>query len=171
MTGMFLTGNIIAGGIAAAPAKYTWRNVTPGAKTMMPIEIHVKNTTKVVGSYSVKVITPENINSKPAEGFESLPSVKWVSLDQKHVVINPGETSKVKLFIEIPNKKEYQDGKWQFYLEVKEDAELGKLFTLACYPRISIITQGAEEKKIELNRIAKKNAKKRLAKPVKVAEQ
>ena len=142
LTLMLLTRGVFAGGLVAGPAKYAWKNVSPGKKTAMPIEVYVKNTTKVVGSYLLRAVIPEDIKAKPDKGFGPLPLVKWISFDRKYIVINPGETLKVKVFIQIPDEEQYQKGKWQFYIEVKEYAGLGKMFALACYLKIKVITKG-----------------------------
>ncbi|CAN2039126.1 hypothetical protein GMMP15_1050015 [Candidatus Magnetomoraceae bacterium gMMP-15] len=137
---LLITTIIYAGGISVSPAKYYWKNVPIGIKTECPVPITIKNTKEVVTSYSIRSVKPKTIGVNTDEGFKEIPSKKWISFERKHIASNPNEEVKLKMFISIPDKKEYLNQNWEVIVGIKEHATKGNMFSLGCYLKIFITT-------------------------------
>jgi len=147
ITGIVLPGLLVLGvaygkGLSVSPASYNWENVEVGELKKCPASMMVKNDSSSVKSYNLRAVRLEELQLKPKEGYKPLPQTGWVSFEEKRVIIGPGEWKRIKMFIDIPEDKEYYSKKWEFFLEVKE-YPADQMFTLACYSRIFIATEGA----------------------------
>ena len=140
--GLLVLGVAYAKGLSVSPASYSWENVEVGELKECPASMMVKNDSSSARSYTLRAVSPEELQLKPKEGYKALPQMGWVSFEQKMVTIGSGEWKGIKMFINIPEDKEHYGRKWEFFLEIKEYPD-GQILALACYSRIFIITEGA----------------------------
>lgn len=129
-------------GLSVSPASYTWINVNVGIPVRCPSSIMIRNESNEPRSYTLRALRPDEANIKVSDGFKELPSKKWISFNRKRISINPGEWVEVRMSIVIPLQQENFDQKWDFIVEVKEYSTGAEMFTLAAYPRFSLITEG-----------------------------
>ena len=146
LCGLALLGVAYGKGLSVSPSSYRWDNVEIGKVAECPACIMVKNDSDSVRSYTLRAVKPEDIDIKLKEGFKLVPSTNWVSFERKRITVGPGEWKQVKLFIEIPEKRENYNKKWEFYLEIKEYPARGQMFALACYSRFFLLTENARGK-------------------------
>ncbi len=128
-------------GLSVSPASYTWSNVKIGTLVRCPASITIKNESSELRSYTLRILRPGEVNVQVSDGFKDLPSKKWISFDSKRIAINPGEWVEVGMSVEIPLQEENFNQKWNFFVEVKEYTAGVEMFTLAAYPRFSVITE------------------------------
>lgn len=128
-------------GLSVSPASYKWSNVRLGASERCPSPIMIRNESSEPRSYTLRVVTPGEANTKVSEGYKELPSKKWISFETKRVSINPGEWVEVSMFIYIPVQEKNFSQKWDFFVEVKEYSVGAEMFILAAYPRFYVITE------------------------------
>lgn len=133
--------DVYAKGLSVSPASYKWCDVKIGTLVKCPVNIMVKNDAKEAKSFTLKIVTPSEMDTEVTEGFEEMPVRSWFSFDTKRVTIGPGEWKEVKMFINIPEEKQNFNQKWDFFVEIKEYIAGGEIFALACYSRFHILTE------------------------------
>ena len=139
--------DICAKGLSVSPGAYEWHSVKVGTLVEFPMTITIRNHSEVVRSYTLRVVKSSGLKVNTREGFEELPSRKWVSFNRKRVPVNPEEEEGVKMFIEIPQEEKNLNQNWEFFVEVREYTTGGEIFALACYIKIILSTESAYTEK------------------------
>jgi hypothetical protein len=127
-----LVSPLLAKGLDVGPPSYDWTVQALGRRVEMPVPVTITNRSTVSRWYVVQAQRPE-------EGTP-LPDLGWVSFDRTSVMVQPGTTAKIRVFLNIPAKKRLHAQAWMFYLAVKEKPPPGDRFALVCYPKITVRT-------------------------------
>ncbi|MEW5766710.1 MAG: hypothetical protein AB1797_03660 [bacterium] len=141
LLGIVEAKGVYARGLSVSPPSCQWRDVQVGELVEFPGRIKIKNRSREVRSYTLRVVNPSELGANTAEGFKELPSQAWISFDQKQLPVGPEEWKDVRMFIEIPEREGNFDKKWAFFVEVKEDIGRGETFGLACYIKVLLATE------------------------------
>ncbi|MBF0452479.1 MAG: hypothetical protein HQK75_17380 [Candidatus Magnetomorum sp.] len=129
-----------AQGLSISPSTHHFKDVPVGKKYTFPVPISVKNPSDQLTSYTIRIMTPSQVGLSLDDGFLDIPSKKWVSFEKKHIATNPHETVSIKMFIEIPNKKEWLNKNWEFLVSVEEHFKPSSIFNIVSDAKILITT-------------------------------
>jgi hypothetical protein len=133
---MLLAGPMFAKELAVTPSVLYWRVASFGQEVKMPALVKIHNRSSRRRLYSLKAMTPEQINAKVDPGYEPILDPGWVVFQKDEVEVLPDIAKEVAVFINIP--EHHKDKSWLFYIEVKEKPPAGDKFALACYPKIYV---------------------------------
>lgn len=87
----------------------------------------------------------EGGSRKWLEGYLEIPDPSWVWFEQKEVTVPANSSSKVNLFLKIPDEEKYYNQHWAVSLGVSGKPGAGQMLALALRPRIEIETLSKEE--------------------------
>lgn len=74
----------------------------------------VLNTSDGIIELKVEVLYPKEGELK--EGFEPIPDISWISLEEDYFILNPNEEARTDVVVNIPDDEEYIGRKYQVYL-------------------------------------------------------
>lgn len=139
-TALYCLNNAAGLGLSVSPGHFIWQEARAGAKNVMPVNMVVKNESSEARLFILKVVSHETARVALGEGFSYLPAEQLVSFSRNQVIIEPGRSIQVKVFLTIPRERKYLDKKWEFFIEVKQSPQGRELFELACYTKINVHT-------------------------------
>jgi len=126
--------------LSVSPVTQHFKHVPVGKKYILPIPITVKNLSKLLTSYTIRARKPSQLGLTADNGFDEIPSHRWVTFEKKHIATNPNEVLQIKMFIEIPDKKEYLNKNWEFLVTVDEHFKPSSILNLTSNSKIFIST-------------------------------
>lgn len=150
---MLLPIRALGTGILTPFTEWTIVNAKPGEKysvqELLGKPVKVKNTGKSRTAIEIEVVKPSESELK--EGYERIPDVKWVNIEQENFDIEPNKWGRTNLILEVPKNKKYYGKKYQAFLLIKT---VGKGKVEACLKSKILIS--VEKKKGVIKRIWKK---------------
>ena len=119
MFALFATAVLYGTSVEILPSSFSIFNVVPGKAYDLSKEqgiyIYIPNVEKDTLAYSLKVEVP----SRALRGYYPIPSADFVKLDKNMVKrVAPGDTAKVAITLDIPDKPEYYNQAWEFDITV-----------------------------------------------------
>jgi len=137
---IFLITFVNASGLNVKPTLYYWKNVPLGKSIECPQSINIKNKSNAVISFKVKTYKPSNLGLDIEDGYDEIPSKKWISFEKKHLTSNPKQTIPLKVFVNIPNKKKYLNKKWEVIVSIQEHFRPSNMFSIVNDVKLLIST-------------------------------
>lgn len=143
-------------GLEVDPGEINIQNVPLGQKTAVSVlggekmKLNIKNKGASACTYSIDILPCAQTTAVLGAGYSDIPDVSWIFPEAKEVQIPGNSAKEVELYIQIPEKKEYQNKKYQAVIEVKSKKNSQEeIFVLACQLKIRFATLNlyAEEEK------------------------
>ena len=76
--------------------------------------LSIKNTSSQTVSLLLEVLYPEKSELK--KGYEAIPDVSWIKLEQNSFEVAPEASATTDVIISVPDKKKYSGMKYQVYI-------------------------------------------------------
>jgi len=99
-----------------SPGKVEVGNYFPGARAEWPITIHNGNNEQA--EFSLVYKYPNRVLD--GYSFPEYGAVDWVSFDDSLPLLAPRETKDVLVILEMPKDADFEEGKWEFWISVKD---------------------------------------------------
>ncbi len=124
-------------GLRVAPPVITLRDVSLGENHQVAT-LAIVNVGEGTHTYAISIDHPvtyrEGYDPLPDEGYNQ----GWVTFDKTSITLGPNEPGEVKVFLEIPNEKQYHAQNWETWINVEGSGGVG----VAVAVRLLISTAG-----------------------------
>jgi len=137
-------------GMSAEPGGLVIQHIKPGepydieAKTGLHLKI--LNQSSEQRSYRVSVASPEQLGiTRWTEGYSPIPDPRWFYLEPTEIEIAPQSSGYARMFIKIPDKREYFNQHWVVALAIESIPKRGEILSLALKPVYYLETESRED--------------------------
>ncbi len=142
-------------GLAVEPGGLLLQDVTPGEsydlaeKTGIFLTIH--NRDRNDHTYVIASHRPSEVgNRRVPAGYSDIADPSWLSFKQSEIRVPAQGSSKVRMFLRIPEDERYHNQHWSVSVSVAGKPEPGETLTLAVYPRFEIETAAKPRAELRL---------------------
>jgi len=142
-------------GLAVEPGGLLLQDVGPGelydlaAKTGILLTIH--NRDRNDHTYVISSHRPSEVgNRRVPPGYSDIGDPSWLWFEQPEVRVPAQGSSRVRMFLRIPDDERYRNQHWSVSVAVVGKPEPGETLTLAVYPRFEIETAAVAKSGLRL---------------------
>jgi len=143
-----------ATGLEVDPGEFNIRNVPLGKKVAVSelggegMKLRIKNKSPAVYTYTINILPTLKTVTNLKKGYTDIPDTSWIWPEKKEVLVPGNSVKEVELYLNIPDKEEYYNQKYQAVIEVKNKKNRPEeTFVLACQVRMCFSTYVSEEEK------------------------
>ena len=83
------------------------------------MKLKIQNKGPVAYTYVINILSSEETGALLPAGYQDIPSTSWLVPEEKEVKIAGNSAKEVELYLEIPEKEEYYNKRYQAIIEVK----------------------------------------------------
>ncbi|MEA3560515.1 MAG: hypothetical protein U9R31_01940 [Candidatus Omnitrophota bacterium] len=96
------------------------------------MKLRIENTGAAACTYTINTLFSSEAGSRLRQSYEDIPDTSWIMPQHKKVQIPAKATKAVELYLEIPEKEQYYNKKYQAVIEVKSKKDRPEdIFVLA----------------------------------------
>lgn len=142
-------------GLAAEPGGMLIQGVEPGKvydlEDKTGILLTIRNRDRADHTYLLSTHRPSEVgNRRLPVGYSDVVDPSWLSFEQPEVRVPAQGSSRVRMYLEIPDDERYRNQHWSVSVAIVGKAEPGETLTLALYPRYEIETASAPREELRL---------------------
>ena len=135
-------------GLEVDPVKIVIQDCPLGEKVAVSalggeeMKLKIQNKGPVAYTYVINILKCGQTATRVQAGYQDIPDTSWLIPEDKEVKIAGNSAKEVELYLEIPEKKEYYNQKYQAIIEVKSKKNKPEeVFVLAVQIRMCFITR------------------------------
>lgn len=122
-------------GFSISPADFTVRDAPPyGEPYRLERKLVIRNGDNIKRTFNLTVLAPDNLTP----GYEVIPELNWIVPIPQVVEIEENSSGEVEIWLNIPRQKNLTSQKWEAWISVKRQAEIGEVLEpeIICKARI-----------------------------------
>jgi len=142
-------------GLAVEPGGLLIQGVEPGElydlEQTTGILLTIRNRDRADHTYLLSTHRPSEVgNRRLPPGYSDVVDPSWLSFEQPEVRVPAQGSSRVRMYLEIPDNERYRNQHWSVSIGVAGRPERGETLTLAVYPRYEVETAAAPRSELRL---------------------
>ena len=142
-------------GLAVEPGGLLIQGIGPGELYDLEQEtgilLTIRNRDRTDHTYLLSTHRPSEVgNRRLPVGYSDVVDPSWLSFEQREVRVPAQGSSRVRMYLEIPDDERYRNQHWSVSVAIVGKAERGETLTLALYPRYEIETASAPREELRL---------------------
>ena len=110
------------------------------------MKLSIRNKSGSDYTYTIDIFPTLKTVTNLKQGYTDIPDTSWIWPEKKEVLVPGNSVEEVELYLNIPDKEEYYNQKYQAVIEVKNKKNRPEeIFVLACQLRMCFSTCTSDE--------------------------
>ena len=135
--------------MAVEPANFLLQGVVPGKvydlEKEAGLKLRIYNRDGVSCTFLISSHRPSEAgNRRWTPGYQEIPDPEWLKFEKKEIKVGPYGSGEVRMFLEIPPRKEFFNQHWMVTLQVKRCGEGGFFVSLCPKGKIETLSKKEE---------------------------